>query len=73
MPRKTKRVNFHTVVTTNDPHIPQQYKIAVISVINTYRTGIPFNKAVDQIAATYKSLNRNTLAYHTLKYIANDY
>ena len=73
MSRNTKRVDFHTLVTTNDCHIPRQYKVAVQSVIVVYRSGISFNKSVDQVAASYKSLNRNTLAKHTLKFIANDY
>lgn len=73
MSRNTKRVDFHTLVTTNDCHIPQQYKVAVQSVIVVYRSGISFNKSVDQVAASYKSLNRNTLAKRTLKFIANDY
>ncbi len=36
-------------------------------------SGTPFNRAVDQVIAFYPDLNRNKLAEHTLKWIANQY
>ena len=44
------------------------------AVVNAIENGIPFNRAVDQVAALYpKTINRNKLAEHTLRYIANEY
>lgn len=71
--RRTTRIDINTLVTTNEYHVPDKYKTAVAKVIQAYVSGLSFNRAVDKIAEEYKSLNRNTLAKHTLKYIANDY
>lgn len=70
--KRTTRIDINTLVTTNEYHVPEKYKTAVSKVIQAYFSGLPFNKAVDKIADEYKSLNRNTLAKHTLKHIAND-
>jgi hypothetical protein len=71
--RRTTRIDINTLVTTNEYNIPNKYKTAVAKVIQAYVSGLPFNRAVDRIAQEYKSLNRNTLAKHTLRHIANDY
>lgn len=64
--------NSPTLIT-NDYFVPRQYAVAVRLVINAYKSGSPFNKAVDHVASTYPHLNRNKLAEHTLKTIANEY
>ena len=61
-------------LTINRYRVPSTYKTAVSDVITAYRHGIPFNRAVDQThALDPHHLNRNKLAEHTLKTIANDY
>lgn len=66
--------NKYPNLTINRYWIPKQYLDAVFLTIDIYRSGIPFNKAVDQaFAVSPNNLNRNKLAEHTLKYIANDY
>lgn len=61
-------------LTLNHYWTPKIYQQAVTDVIAAYRHGIPFNKAVDQVyALDPKHLNRNKLAEHTLKTIANDF
>ena len=70
--RKTTRIDFNTIVTVNEYHVPSKYQAAVEKTLQAFRNGLPFNQAVDQTVASYKSLNRNTLAKHTLKYIANE-
>lgn len=67
------RIDLNNIVTTNEYQVPKKYQQAVEIVIKVYRSGISFNKSIDQVSASYKSLNRNTLAKHTLKFIANDY
>ena len=58
----------------NRYHTPNGYRDAVTNVITAYKSGIPFNKAVDQVTALDPThINRNKLAEHTLKTIANDY
>lgn len=58
----------------NRYHTPSVYKDAVQNVIIAYKSGIPFNKAIDQVYSLDPNhLNRNKLAEHTLKTIANDY
>lgn len=53
---------------------PKTYASAVEDVLNAYKQGIPFNRAVDQVATLDPHhLNRNKLAEHALKTIANDY
>lgn len=53
---------------------PKTYSDAVADVIKAYKSGIPFNRAVDQVyTLNSHHLNRNKLAEHTLKSIANDY
>lgn len=57
----------------NRYRVPDTYSQAVSDVITAFRNGVPFNRAVDQAAALDPShLNRNKLAEHTLKTIAND-
>lgn len=54
--------------------VPKQYIDPVSDVINALKHDVPFNKAVDQVYALHSnSINRNKLAEHTLKYIANQY
>lgn len=59
----------------NHYRVPNTYKNAVSDVLEAYRlNGIPFNRAVDQVyALNPTNLNRNKLAEHTLKTIANDF
>ncbi len=58
----------------NRYHTPNGYYEAVQNVITAYKSGTPFNKAVDQVYSIDPNhLNRNKLAEHTLKTIANDY
>lgn len=72
--RKTTKIDLNHIVTTNEYHVPKDYRRAVEKVLDTFRhSDLSFNKAVDQVAASYKSLNRNTLAKHALKYLANEY
>lgn len=55
-------------------HVPEQYKKPVQKVLSAYKSNTPFNTAVDQVASLYsKSINRNKLAEHALKSIANDH
>ena len=60
-------------LTINRYWIPKTYVDAVNDVITAYKSNIPFNRAVDQVATLNPQLNRNKLAEHTLKYIANEY
>ena len=61
-------------LTLNHYWTPKTYRDAVSDVITAYKNGIPFNRAVDQVAALDPNhINRNKLAEHTLKTIANDY
>lgn len=54
--------------------LPKPYIDPVHDVIKAYRAGIPFNRAVDQVAIIYADkVQRDKLAEHTLKSIANDY
>lgn len=54
--------------------VPASYRHAVLDVLTAFKSGIPFNRAVDQVYALDPNhLNRNKLAEHTLKTIANDY
>lgn len=54
--------------------VPNAYKEAVENAITAYRHGISFNKAIDQAATIDPDhINRNKLAEHTLRTIANDY
>lgn len=72
--RRTTRIDMNTIITVNEYHVPKNYKAAVENVLDLFKhSDIPFNQAVDQVAASHKSLNRNTLAKHTLKYLANEY
>lgn len=67
----------YTSITVNHYWIPNAYLDAVTLVIQLYKSGVPFNKAVDQAYAAHppnkQKIGRNKLAEHTLKYIANDY
>lgn len=54
--------------------IPKSYMQAVSDVLTAFHSGIPFNRAVDQVAALDTNhINRDKLAEHTLKTIANQY
>jgi len=54
--------------------IPNQYVTAVADVKTAFRQGIPFNRAVDQVyTLDSEHLNRDKLAEHTLRSIANEY
>ena len=58
----------------NEYRVPNAYAEAVQNVITAYRDGVPFNKAVDNVSTTNPHhINRNKLAEHTLRTIANDY
>lgn len=70
---RSTKIDINKIVSVRDYHVSKNYVKPVELVIATYRSGISFNKAVDQVAASYKHLNRNTLAKHTLTVIANDY
>lgn len=67
----------YPTLTVNQYWIPKVYTDAVKLVIQLYRSGVPFNRAVDQAYAAHppdqQKISRNKLAEHTLKYIANDY
>lgn len=71
--QRTTKIDINKIVSVRDYRVSKNYVKPVELVIETYRSGIPFNKAVDQVAASYKHINRNTLAKHTLTAIANDY
>ena len=54
--------------------LPKPYIDPVNDVITAFNHDIPFNRAVDQVAALYPhTVNRDKLAEHTLKFIANQY
>lgn len=54
--------------------LPKQYIIPVNMVYTAITHRVPFNSAVDQVATLFpQNINRNKLAEHTLKAIANDY
>lgn len=54
--------------------LPKPYIDPVNDVIIAFNHGIPFNRAVDQVAVLYPhTVNRDKLAEHTLKFIANQY
>lgn len=70
--RKTSTIDFNTL-TTFEYLPPKPYVEPVKAVISLFRSGIPFNKACDQVVLFYpQKINRNKLALHTLKTIAND-
>lgn len=86
MPADTKKRNYkrkykrksvfdgNPTLIINSYKVPKSYSAAVSDVLTAFRNGIPFNRAVDQVAAIYpKTINRNKLAEHTLRYIANEY
>lgn len=58
----------------NHYRVPKSYQAAVADVLTAFRSGIPFNRAVDQVyTLDLLHINRDKLAEHTLKFIANDY
>lgn len=64
----------YPTLTLNRYWIPTAYLDAVVLVIQLYRDSkFSFNRSVDQASAVYPKLNRNKIAEHTLKTIANDY
>ena len=69
----TKQPTQFSTVTINRYWIPKPYIDAVNLTIQLFKHDVPFNKAVDQAAASFPNVNRNKLAEHTLKFIANDY
>ena len=61
-------------LTLNHYWTPKAYLNPVNDVLTAYRQGIPFNRAVDQVfALNPNGINRNKLAEHALKTIANNY
>lgn len=78
--KKTARVDAESksyfdkypTLTVNRYWIPKGYLEAVSQTISFYRSGIPFNKAVDEAHKNNPTLKRNKIAEHTLKRIAND-
>ena len=62
-----------STLTLNHYWLPKQYIEPVHNVFSAMMSGTPFNRAVDQVIAFYPDLNRNKLAEHTLKWIANQY
>lgn len=61
-------------LTVNCYRTPKPYAQAVTDVLTAFHAGIPFNRAVDQVTALDPHhINRNKLAEHALKTIANDY
>lgn len=62
-----------TTITNHSYYIPKAYFKPAMLALNIFKSGIPFNKAVDQAAASYQNVNRNQLSKHLLKWIANDY
>lgn len=79
--RNYRQIRYGKSLLDNNPtliinryHVPNSYLNPVKDVIMAFKNGISFNKALDQVAALYpNTINRNKLAEHTLKYIANDY
>ena len=77
--RNYRRQAFGKSVLDDNPtlityryHVPNAYYDAVNDVITAFKNGVSFNKAVDQAAALHpNNINRNKLAEHTLKFIAN--
>lgn len=54
--------------------LPKPYIDPVHDVMTAVKNDIPFNKAVDQVAALYfDTISRDKLAEHTLKWLANQY
>lgn len=61
-------------LTVDRYRVPRTYEDAVKDVITAFKSGIPFNRAVDQVATLEQGrVNRDKLSEHTLKCIANDY
>lgn len=53
---------------------PSTYADAISDVLTALRHDVPFNRAVDQVTALDpEHINRDKLAEHTLKTIANQY
>lgn len=79
--RHYKRCEFGRSVLDSNPTLvlhryipPKTYRDAISDVLTAFRSGISFNRAVDQVAALNpKTINRDKLVEHTLKAIANDY
>lgn len=79
--RKYRKKSFGKSVFDDKPTLvlnrywtPKHYIQPVQDVITAFKADVPFNKALDQVATLYSdSINRNKLAEHTLKTIANDY
>lgn len=64
----------YPTLTLNRYWIPKAYLDAVNLTLQLhYESRFSFNRSVDQAHAAYPKLNRNKIAEHTLKYIANDY
>lgn len=54
--------------------LPKPYMNPVHDVMTAVKADMPFNRAVDQVAALYPdTVNRDKLAEHTLKWLANQY
>lgn len=64
----------YPTLTINRYYIPSAYLDAVNLTLQLhYESRFSFNRSVDQASAVYPNLNRNKIAEHTLKHIANDY
>ena len=72
---KSKSIFDDNPTLSNRYWIPKQYHEAVMLTIKLYKSDVPFNRAVDQAFASFPNhpINRNKLAEHTLKFIANDH
>ena len=75
--RKTKRKSIfdnNPTLTLNRYWTPKPYLDAVTLTLQLhYESRYSFNRSVDQASAVYPHLNRNKIAEHALKTIANDY
>lgn len=67
----------YPTITVNKYWIPNAYLDDVKLVVQLFRSGYSFNRSIDQAFAAHppnkQQINRNKLAEHALKYIANDY
>lgn len=64
----------YPTLVVNRYWIPNAYLDAVNLTLQLhYESRFSFNRSVDQASAVYPNLNRNKIAEHALKWIANDY
>lgn len=61
-------------LTLNRYWLPKPYIDPVHDVFVAVKADVPFNRAVDQVALLYAdAIDRNKLAEHALKWLANQY